>query len=580
MKVKLFILLSFLILFAISCNQAKQSDSRLDDIDFPKFESLDVTEKEFLVTNLELLGKLWGFLKYHHPAIGKGNYDWDNELFQMIPQYLKVNSTEERDEVLLHWIEKYGEIPECKTCKETPADAVLKPDFSWVEESDMSAFLKAKIMEIYQNRYQGRDHYYVSILSIPVFPNEKSYSKEKNPNIELRLLALYRYWNIIQYFFPYKHLTDTEWNDVLKKYIPKFIEARTGLEYQLVVQQLTVDICDTHAYTLLDKVDSLKGMMFAPFLVTFVENKLVVDQFFTWLQPNGSILKTGDIITHINGKSVESIVDSIKIFYPASNESVRKRIIAHDLLRSRDSTILIDFITSNNTARKVNLKLYDNTNYKIFSEFRKRRSSASSYKVIEINNEESIGYINLASINDGDIDTIKQLFKDRKGIIIDIRNYPNAIVFKSLGSFFVTKKRSFSKFTFGNVNKPGEFTFTNSPAYIDPDMDPYNGKLVVIVNEHTQSTAEYHTMAFRAGDNTTIIGSQTAGADGNVTNIILPGGLKTYFSGIGVYYPDGRETQRIGIVPDIEVKPTIKGIMEGRDELLEKAIEIIRDSKR
>ena len=46
-------------------------------------------------------------------------------------------------------------------------------------------------------------------------------------------------------------------------------------------------------------------------------------------------------------------------------------------------------------------------------------------------------------------------------------------------------------------------------------------------------------------------------------------------SGIGVYYPDGEETQRIGIVPDIEVKPTVEGIRTGRDELLERAIEEI-----
>jgi len=46
-------------------------------------------------------------------------------------------------------------------------------------------------------------------------------------------------------------------------------------------------------------------------------------------------------------------------------------------------------------------------------------------------------------------------------------------------------------------------------------------------------------------------------------------------SGIGVYYPDGRETQRIGIVPDIELKPTIEGIKKGQDEVLQKAIEII-----
>jgi len=48
-------------------------------------------------------------------------------------------------------------------------------------------------------------------------------------------------------------------------------------------------------------------------------------------------------------------------------------------------------------------------------------------------------------------------------------------------------------------------------------------------------------------------------------------------SGIGIFYPDGSPTQRVGIIPDIEVKPTVKGIMEGRDELLEKAIEVIQN---
>lgn len=49
-----------------------------------------------------------------------------------------------------------------------------------------------------------------------------------------------------------------------------------------------------------------------------------------------------------------------------------------------------------------------------------------------------------------------------------------------------------------------------------------------------------------------------------------------FISGIGVYYPDGTETQRIGIVPDIEVKPSIEGIRNWKYELLEKAIELIK----
>ncbi len=46
-------------------------------------------------------------------------------------------------------------------------------------------------------------------------------------------------------------------------------------------------------------------------------------------------------------------------------------------------------------------------------------------------------------------------------------------------------------------------------------------------------------------------------------------------SGIGVYYPNRQENQRVGIIPDIEVISIIEGIKKGKNKLLEKAIEII-----
>jgi len=50
-------------------------------------------------------------------------------------------------------------------------------------------------------------------------------------------------------------------------------------------------------------------------------------------------------------------------------------------------------------------------------------------------------------------------------------------------------------------------------------------------------------------------------------------------SGIGVFYADKHPTQRVGIVPDREVTPTIAGIRDGRDEVLEAAVrEILGDS--
>ena len=92
------------------------------------------------------------------------------------------------------------------------------------------------------------------------------------------------------------------------------------------------------------------------------------------------------------------------------------------------------------------------------------------------------------------------------------------------------------------------------------------------MNGGTQSHAEFTAMCLQTGDNVITIGSQTSGADGNTSQVNLVGGFKTWITGIGIFYPDGRETQRKGVNIDIEIKPTVLGLSEGRDEVLEKAI--------
>ena len=96
----------------------------------------------------------------------------------------------------------------------------------------------------------------------------------------------------------------------------------------------------------------------------------------------------------------------------------------------------------------------------------------------------------------------------------------------------------------------------------------------MLVDEVSVSQAEYTTMAFRAAPNTIVVGSTTAAADGNVSPIPLPGGVNSLISGIGVFYPDKTPTQRVGIVPDLEVLPTIQGIRDGRDEVLEAGVSL------
>jgi C-terminal processing protease CtpA/Prc len=265
---------------------------------------------------------------------------------------------------------------------------------------------------------------------------------------------------------------------------------------------------------------------------------------------------------------MEEIVKEQLYRTPASNYPTQLRDIAKLILRTNDDELSIEYIRDGKKfQRKIATYTTDKINiYKFYQD------QEPSFKFVE----KDIAYINLGTVKKDNLQELWEQFKNSKGLILDIRNYPsdhNAMYI--LGSYLVHKKSPFVKFTKGSLKQPGMFSFYTSYNVSNNNGKNYQGKVVILVNEITQSRAEFHAMAYQQSPNAIVMGSTTAGADGNVSTISLPGGISTMISGIGVYYPDGRETQRIGIVTDIELKPTIEGIKNGRDEVLEKAIEYI-----
>jgi C-terminal processing protease CtpA/Prc len=99
---------------------------------------------------------------------------------------------------------------------------------------------------------------------------------------------------------------------------------------------------------------------------------------------------------------------------------------------------------------------------------------------------------------------------------------------------------------------------------------------VLLIDERAVSQAEHTVLFLEAANGTKFIGSPTQGANGDVTNFSLPGGIHVYFSGQGVWHADGRQLQRVGLQPDSEVRPTLAGIRAGKDEVLDRAIEYLQ----
>jgi C-terminal processing protease CtpA/Prc len=97
----------------------------------------------------------------------------------------------------------------------------------------------------------------------------------------------------------------------------------------------------------------------------------------------------------------------------------------------------------------------------------------------------------------------------------------------------------------------------------------------MLMDERSVSQAEHTGLYLKAANNTLFVGSRTAGANGEITSVSVPGGLTVGFTGQSVRHPDGRVLQRTGLIPDLEVKPTIAGIRSGVDEVLEAALELL-----
>jgi C-terminal processing protease CtpA/Prc len=72
-----------------------------------------------------------------------------------------------------------------------------------------------------------------------------------------------------------------------------------------------------------------------------------------------------------------------------------------------------------------------------------------------------------------------------------------------------------------------------------------------------------------------IVGEATAGTNGNVNPFTLPGGYSMSWTGMKVLKHDGSQHHGVGIQPTVPVTRTIKGVAEGKDEVLEKGIEIV-----
>jgi hypothetical protein len=181
------------------------------------------------------------------------------------------------------------------------------------------------------------------------------------------------------------------------------------------------------------------------------------------------------------------------------------------------------------------------------------------------------GIVNMDNLTSSWVGDMFYEMWETDAIIFDIRRSAYQTI-GNIVNYIYSNPIEIAKYQSPDCTYPGTYSWASD--FIGGGIpEPYTGNIIILFNEGTQSHAEWTCMGFEPFPGLIKIGSQTAGADGGVSTIYVPGKMYTWFTGVGVNYPDYTQTQRIGIVPDYEVHPTIAGLRAGIDEVLAFALD-------
>ncbi len=505
--------------------------------------------------------RIWGFAKYHHPAFASRSINADAEYFCLLNEVLQAPDSMKND-ICLKWISGLG--PYAIRDKEDDENIETFNDFNWISDSlHLGKALSDSLMRL--RNADPENNRYVKQTPVNVSYIETQYSDIPKDDVAYCLLGVAKFWNAVDSYSPNRNLTDRPWDDVLAEYIALAFDR--SISFSALYSRMVSELCDTHVNSWYVPIF---GGRFVPLICQFAEDRLFVTDTCS-LVPNN--FEIGDEIILIDSVSPIKRLDELAPYIPHSNRSSLLRDGSYATLLTAKNEACVEYVRGGKTYTTM-ISSVDG------SKFVNRRFSSQNTSTKPGFKEVAggIGYINISNLTCKDEQDLENFLASCDKLIIDLRAYPAEydVLHKLLPTFFFSQAREAAEVLLPQAHRPGGFIRTTVSTRKTSDPDKlYKGKVVLLVNAHSQSMSEYFTMFLQTIPGSVTVGSQTAGADGDVTRIQLPY-ASFNITGAGICYPDGTNAQRNGVKIDKVVEPSAEGMIRGVDEQLQAAIDYLQ----
>lgn len=404
--------------------------------------------------------------------------------------------------------------------------------------------------------------------------NSIYFSKATNNDEDVRLANIVIAWNYLQHFYPYFDVVEVNWEEVLKTTFNEVLDNINKEDFIRSMRKMLAQLQDGHAYVNLPWVTSPS---YLPFQIDWVEDQIVVSN-----STQSDLIQPGDIILKINDVNAKDYIRNLEDLVSGSPRYKRNRALL-DFYGPKDAGVYLTILRGQEI-------LEQNVQY-------------NERKVIDVYDRpegivelmDRIYYMNLLTTSVEEFTENLNRLIEAKGIIFDLRYAQTA---DRLDSIY----RNYFDELIGHIaDESVQTPYWRVPQYVYPDqlgvsyyqaqgsIDPITpkitAKIVFLIDASNISRIETYLSIieqYRLGE---MIGQTTAGTNGNVNRFSLigdaysdKGKISVTWTGMQVSKQDGSQHHLIGISPTYLVERTLLGVQEGRDEYIEKALEVIVQS--
>ena len=383
-------------------------------------------------------------------------------------------------------------------------------------------------------------------------------------NRSTRLAGVALGWGVMQHFYPYFEVVNTDWKEALVVTLTKAAEDRDKIAYLDTLREMLAKLHDGHADV---SNRSLATPSFLPLALEWAGNDLVVVGSDSSV---GDAVRIGDVVEAMDGRSAQDCYDQVSKWISAATDGWRRW--------KSIQRLMINLPTEDPV--RITLRRPEGLGYSIMPH-RVKEMPVNVALQRPANGSEparGIAYFNLDGATTDELNRSMTKLEAACGIIFDLRGYPSDGAVE-LMSHLIDSPAASARWIVPISRLPDreEVEWLDLERWsLQPQSPRLKGRIAFLTDGRAISYAESIlgiVEHYKLGD---IVGSTTAGTNGNVNPFTLPGGYIVSWTGMKVLKHDGSQHHGVGIAPTVPVVPTPAGIAAGRDEVLEKAVEVLQ----